>query len=223
MNYTDDAFSYFEHPDFVNRQKDLFKRNSMMKNLMRENDAFNIDNVFDADKHLEKQELPPVPNLDGKHWFSAFGANNPVPESISDTAAKTDTAAASNFLGTKGVGVPGAIAEFGMEGIKDFSSVSSSDGEAISNGLNLTMKGAQAGMAVAGPYGAAVGAGVGLVAGVYDGFADAGARGNEERKANKKLQEKEHTQLEQEQRQKDGLSSLENLTALRKQQERFIV
>lgn len=224
MNYATENFSWFESPDFKKNQDALLKRNDLFKNAIQQNEAFNIENVFDSSEHLKDEKLQ-TPNLTGNDQFSAFAANNPIPKDLFGTEKleTTDAAAKTNALGTQGQGQAGAIAGFGMKGIEMLSSTSKSEGESITNGLDMTMKGAQAGMTVGGPVGAAVGAGLGLAVGIYDGFADAGKRGKAEREMLQKQKEKDHTVLEQEQRQKDGLDSLSNLSALRKQQENFII
>lgn len=223
MNYATENFSWFESPDFKKNQDALLKRNDLFKNAIQQNEAFNIENVFDSSEHLKDEKLQ-TPNLTGNDQFSAFAANNPIPKDLFGTKkSETTDEEETNMFGTQGEGEAESISSFGMKGIEMFSSTSKSEGESVANGLDMTMKGAQAGMSVGGPTGAAVGAGIGLAVGIYDGFADAGKRGKAEREMLQKQKEKDHTVLEQEQRQKDGLDSLSNLSALRKQQENFII
>lgn len=223
MNYPDDTFSWFENPDFTINQDTLIKRNNLLKNAITQNKAFDIDNVFNLNDHLKQEKLQ-VPNLTKEDQFSVFAMNNPIPKDLFGNDTKTvDIAKQTNMFGTKGEGTAGAVANFGMGAIDMFGSTSSSDGDAIGKGLDMTMKGAQAGMAVGGPVGAGVGAGIGAAIGIYDGFADGNKRDHMERHKNKMAQEKDHTELEQQQRQKDGLDSLTRLSELRKTEERYIL
>ena len=94
------------------------------------------------------------------------------------------TSGGLDFLGSKGTDVASTSVAAGMKALTMSQTTANNDGESVMNGLDMTMKGAQAGMAIGGPVGAGIGAGAGLINSVVDGFADANKRGRNERKAN---------------------------------------
>ena len=111
----------------------------------------------------------------------------------------------------------------GMKALTMSQTTANNDGESVMNGIDMTMKGTQAGMAIGGPWGAAIGGTVGLGYGIYDGFADANKRGRNERKANKEKFNENRLRREQEFRISEGEESLKKLSALRKSQMDYLI
>lgn len=111
---------------------------------------------------------------------------------------------------------------FGTQSYQALSTTSAGEGQSVANALNLTAQGANAGMAVAGPYGAAIGAGAGLLIGAIDGFSDAGKRGRMQRQANAKKFEIEKNNREAEYRRKDGLEANHRLKQLQEEQMKYL-
>jgi hypothetical protein len=111
----------------------------------------------------------------------------------------------------------------GMKALTMSQTTANNDGESVMNGIDMTMKGAQAGMAIGGPWGAAIGGALGLGYGIYDGFADANKRGRNERNANKEKFNENRLRREQEFRISEGEESLKKLSALRKSQMDYLI
>ena len=128
-----------------------------------------------------------------------------------------------DFLGSKGTDVASTSVAAGMKALTMSQTTANNDGESVMNGIDMTMKGAQAGMAIGGPWGAAIGGAVGLGYGIYDGFADANQRGRNERKANKEKFNENRLRREQEFRISEGEESLKKLSALRKSQMDYLI
>lgn len=128
-----------------------------------------------------------------------------------------------DFLGSKGTDVASTSVAAGMKALTMSQTTANNDGESIINGIDMTMKGAQAGMAIGGPLGAGIGAGAGLVYSVVDGFADANKRGRNERNANKEKFNENRLRREQEFRISEGEESLKKLSALRKSQMDYLI
>ena len=128
-----------------------------------------------------------------------------------------------DFLGSKGTDVASSSVAAGMKALTMSQTTANNDGESVMNGIDMTMKGAQAGMAIGGPWGAAIGGGAGLIYGVVDGFADANKRGRNERKANKEKFNENRLRREQEFRISEGEESLKKLSALRKSQMDYLI
>ena len=128
-----------------------------------------------------------------------------------------------DFLGSKGTDVASTSVAAGMKALTMSQTTANNDGESVMNGIDMTMKGAQAGMAIGGPVGAGIGAGAGLIYGVVDGFADANKRGRNERKANKEKFNENRLRREQEYRMEEGKDSLESLSRLRKTQMNYLI
>lgn len=128
-----------------------------------------------------------------------------------------------DFLGSKGTDVASTSVAAGMKALTMSQTTANNDGESIMNGIDMTMKGAQAGMAIGGPWGAAIGGTLGLGYGIYDGFADANKRGRNERRANKKKFNENRLRREQEFRISEGEESLKKLSALRKSQMDYLI
>ena len=128
-----------------------------------------------------------------------------------------------DFLGSKGTDVASTSVAAGMKALTMSQTTANNDGESVMNGIDMTMKGAQAGMAIGGPWGAAIGGAVGLGYGIYDGFADANKRGRNERKANKEKFNENRLRREQEFRISEGEESLKKLSALRKSQMDYLI
>ena len=225
MNYQEDNYTWFDHPDFEKNQQELIGRTKALKGLGVKKDAFSLDSVFDANKAMPEAKLGALPNLTGNDQFKNFGIENPVPKDsgLLKTGAKSQKDFMGGALGAKGQDVAGSSIDFAKDAFQAFSTTSESEGESAANAFNLTAKGAKAGMAIGGPWGAAIGAGAGLLVGGYDYFHDFGSRNQNARNKNEKKFQGDHAKLEQETRQKDGLDSLTRLSALRKQQENYIV
>ena len=128
-----------------------------------------------------------------------------------------------DFLGSKGTDVASTSVAAGMKALTMSQTTANNDGESVMNGIDMTMKGAQAGMAIGGPWGAAIGGTLGLSYGIYDGFADANKRGRNERKANKEKFNENRLRREQEFRISEGEESLKKLSALRKSQMDYLI
>lgn len=128
-----------------------------------------------------------------------------------------------DFLGSKGTDVASTSVAAGMKALTMSQTTANNDGESVMNGIDMTMKGAQAGMAIGGPWGAAIGGTLGLGYGIYDGFADANKRGRNERKANKEKFNENRLRREQEFRISKGEESLKKLSALRKSQMDYLI
>ena len=128
-----------------------------------------------------------------------------------------------DFLGSKGTDVASTSVAAGMKALTMSQTTANNDGESVMNGIDMTMKGTQAGMAIGGPWGAAIGGAVGLGYGIYDGFADANKRGRNERKANKEKFNENRLRREQEFRISEGEESLKKLSALRKSQMDYLI
>lgn len=128
-----------------------------------------------------------------------------------------------DFLGSKGTDVASTSVAAGMKALTMSQTTANNDGESVMNGIDMTMKGAQAGMAIGGPVGAGIGGGAGLIYGVVDGFADANKRGRNERKANKEKFNENRLRREQEYRMEEGKDSLESLSRLRKAQMNYLI
>lgn len=111
----------------------------------------------------------------------------------------------------------------GMKALTMSQTTANNDGESVMNGIDMTMKGTQAGMAIGGPWGAAIGGALGLGYGIYDGFADANKRDRNERRANKERFNKNRLRREQEFRISEGEESLKKLSALRKSQMDYLI
>lgn len=111
----------------------------------------------------------------------------------------------------------------GMKALTMSQTTASNDGESVMNGIDMTMKGAQAGMAIGGPWGAAIGAGAGVVYSVIDGLGDAFKRGRNERNALKEKFNENRLRREQEFRISEGEESLKKLSALRKSQMDYLI
>ena len=128
-----------------------------------------------------------------------------------------------DFLGSKGTDVASTSVAAGMKALTMSQTTANNDGESVMNGIDMTMKGAQAGMAIGGPVGAGIGAGAGLIYGVVDGFTDANKRGRNERKANKEKFNENRLRREQEFRISEGKDSLESLSRLHKAQMDYLI
>ena len=128
-----------------------------------------------------------------------------------------------DFLGSKGTDVASTSVAAGMKALTMSQTTANNDGESVMNGIDMTMKGTQAGMAIGGPWGAAIGGTLGLGYGIYDGFADANKRGRMEREEHKKRFNENRARREQEFRISEGEESLKKLSALRKSQMDYLI
>lgn len=126
-------------------------------------------------------------------------------------------------LGSRGMDIASSSVSAGMKALTMSQTTANNDGESIMNGIGMTMTGAQAGMAIGGPWGAAIGGALGLGYSVFDGFGDAFKRGRDERNANKKKFNENRLRREQEFRISEGEESLKKLSALRKSQMDYLI
>lgn len=246
-----ERYSYFETPDFLKKQNELEVLTGKLgeaKNMFEKNkfeDPYNFDlDFFSKEKKLDlgigknpnyKNPLTASNDADITQGLDNMGlsvaSEGVTGETDSLFKRSTDTIKekGNNFLdgmlGEKGGAsdIATASAAFGSSALTSATTVANNDGESIMKGLDLTMKGAQAGMTIGGPVGAGIGAGVGFIYGAVDGFTDANKRGRNERNANKEAFETQRTRREQEQRMADGKDSLEKLTALRKAQLGYMI
>lgn len=123
-----------------------------------------------------------------------------------------------NAAGTAMAGIGLATSTFNAT-----KNTSQSEKESIAGAADLTLKSAQLGLQLGGPWGAAIGGAAGLTYGVIDGFADANKRGKMEREANKKKFLEDKMKREQEYRISEGEDSLQKLTRLRKAQMDYLI
>lgn len=113
-------------------------------------------------------------------------------------------------------------AVFGMGIAQNMTSVAGSQAESWQQTGQTTIQGAELGMKVAGPWGAAIGAGVGLVAGVVDYFGDTAKRNAIERKSINENNEKIETQREAQSSLAKKESQIDKMIGLRKSQLNYI-
>lgn len=125
--------------------------------------------------------------------------------------------------GGSGMDIASTSIAAGMKALTMSQTTANNDGESVMNGIDMTMKGTQAGMAIGGPVGAAIGGGAGLIYSIYDGFADANKRGRMERENAKKQFNEKRARREQEFRISEGEESLKKLSALRKSQMDYLI
>ena len=154
---------------------------------------------------------------------SIFESFQPSDVNLKSELPSENASGGLDFLGSKGTDVASSSVAAGMKALTMSQTTANNEGESIMNGLDMTMKGAQAGMAIGGPWGAAIGGGAGLVYGVIDGFGDANKRGRNERNANKKKFNENRLRREQEFRISEGEESLKKLSALRKSQMDYLI
>ena len=154
---------------------------------------------------------------------SVFESFQPEDVNLKSELPSENASGGLDFLGSKGTDVASTSVAAGMKALTMSQTTANNEGESIMNGLDMTMKGAQAGMAIGGPWGAAIGGGAGLVYGVIDGFGDANKRGRNERKANKEKFNENRLRREQEFRISEGEESLKKLSALRKSQMDYLI
>ena len=154
---------------------------------------------------------------------SIYESFQPKDINLKSELPSENTSGGLDFLGSKGTDVASTSVAAGMKALTMSQTTANNDGESIMNGIDMTMKGTQAGMAIGGPLGAGIGAGAGLIYGVVDGFADANKRGRNERNANKKKFNENRLRREQEFRIAEGEDSLKNLTRLRKAQMDYLI
>ncbi len=237
MDYINDTYSWFDDPEFKKNQESLLERNNDIKDIMKKNDAFDMDNVFNSKDHLQDQNLK-VPNLTGNSQFSAFALNNPIPND-----AFVNNKIAENNKPITEVGMQKSDKDT-IESTKKFVTKIPVIGKFASFFKAIGDAGIKIGEVAAGEKGKDI------ATGVFDPFSAqvkvlkdddstflekataintpflAGFMGGANKtlkKEHERLWTLEHTKREQSQRQADGLQSLSNLTELRKQQEKFII
>ena len=221
----------FGDNEFKKRQDELQKMKFEMDDLQKSFDEMPGMKLGSYD--VTGRENPNPETTLGKTDLSELMKNDTVgsiyesfqPEDINlkSELPSENASGGLDFLGSKGTDVASTSVAAGMKALTMSQTTANNDGESIMNGIDMTMKGAQAGMAIGGPVGAGIGAGAGLIYGVVDGFADANKRGRNERKANKEKFNENRLRREQEFRISEGKDSLESLSRLRKAQMNYLI
>jgi hypothetical protein len=129
----------------------------------------------------------------------------------------------SNFLGTQGQNEGGSIMGLVQNVATTATTKTTSAAQGASNILNTTMSGAQAGMAVGGPWGATIGAGAGLIYSGIDTAMDMQDARRDERNNYKQERELLKTKREQDYKMQEGEMALSNLKKLREAQSNFSI
>ena len=124
----------------------------------------------------------------------------------------------------KGVTTDSVIqtAGLGLEIAQGFSTTSGSESEGWMQAGQWGLKGAEIGMSVGGPWGAAIGGVVGAGAGIYDAIADSGKRNAKKRKTVDAQNDSLFTKRELEGSMKADEKRIKQLTNLRKNQLNYI-
>ena len=160
-------------------------------------------------------------SISGEAGAESLGGLDSLLGGLKSGGAEGSTDALASASG--GMDIASTSVAAGMKALTMSQTTANNDGESVMNGIDMTMKGAQAGMAIGGPWGAAIGGTLGLGYGIYDGFADANQRGRNERNANKKKFNENRLRREQEFRISEGEESLKKLSALRKSQMDYLI
>ena len=160
-------------------------------------------------------------SISGEAGAESLGGLDSLLGGLKSGGAEGSTDALASASG--GMDIASSSVAAGMKALTMSQTTANNDGESVMNGIDMTMKGAQAGMAIGGPVGAAIGGGAGLIYGVVDGFTDANKRGRNERKANKEKFNENRLRREQEFRISEGEESLKKLSALRKSQMDYLI
>ena len=160
-------------------------------------------------------------SISGEAGAESLGGLDSLLGGLKSGGAEGSTDALASASG--GMDIASSSVAAGVKALTMSQTTANNDGESVMNGIDMTMKGAQAGMAIGGPVGAGIGAGAGLIYGVVDGFTDANKRGRNERKANKEKFNENRLRREQEYRMEEGKDSLESLSRLRKSQMNYLI
>ena len=220
----------FGDDEFVKRQKELQQMKFGLDDLQKSFDEMPGMKLGTYD--VTGKENPNPETTLGKTDLSELMKSDTVgsiyesfqPKDINLKSKTSENASGGlDFLGTKGTDVASSSVAAGMKALTMSQTTANNDGESIMSGLDMTMKGAQAGMAIGGPWGAAIGAGAGVVYSVIDGLGDANKRGRNERNAAKKKFNENRLRREQEFRISEGEESLKKLSALRKSQMDYLI
>ena len=221
----------FGDNEFVKRQKELQQMKFGLDDLQKSFDK--MPGIKLGSYDVTGRENPNPETTLGKIDLSELMKNDTVgsiyesfqPEDINlkSELPSENASGGLDFLGSKGTDVASTSVAAGMKALTMSQTTANNDGESVMNGIDMTMKGAQAGMAIGGPWGAAIGGALGLGNGIYDGFADANKRGRNERKANKEKFNENRLRREQEFRISEGKDSLESLSRLRKAQMNYLI
>ena len=221
----------FEDDEFKKRQAELKKMKFGLDDLQKSFDEMPGMKLGSYD--VTGRENPNPETTLGKTDLSELMKNDTVgsiyesfqPEDVNlkSELPSENASGGLDFLGSKGTDVASTSVAAGMKALTMSQTTANNDGESVMNGIDMTMKGTQAGMAIGGPWGAAIGGTLGLGYGIYDGFADANKRGRNERKANKEKFNENRLRREQEFRISEGEESLKKLSALRKSQMDYLI
>lgn len=221
----------FGDDEFVKRQKELQQMKFGLDDLQKSFDEMPGMKLGSYD--VTGRENPNPETTLGKTDLSELMKNDTVgsiyesfqPEDVNlkSELPSENASGGLDFLGSKGTDVASTSVAAGMKALTMSQTTANNDGESVMNGIDMTMKGTQAGMAIGGPWGAAIGGALGLGYGIYDGFADANKRGRNERKANKEKFNENRLRREQEFRISEGEESLKKLSALRKSQMDYLI
>ena len=221
----------FGDDEFVKRQKELQQMKFGLDDLQKSFDEMPGIKIGSYD--LTGRENPNPETTLGITDFSKLMKNDTVgsiyesfqPKDINlkSELPSENASGGLDFLGSKGTDVASTSVAAGMKALTMSQTTANNDGESVMNGIDMTMKGAQTGMAIGGPLGAGIGAGAGLIYSVVDGFSDANKRGRMEREAAKKQFNEKRARREQEFRISEGEESLKKLSALRKSQMDYLI
>ena len=160
-------------------------------------------------------------SISGEAGAESLGGLDSLLGGLKSGGAEGSTDALASASG--GMDIASSSVAAGMKALTMAKTTSNNDGESVMNGIDMTMKGTKAGMAIGGPWGAAIGGTLGLSYGIYDGFADANKRGRNERNANKEKFNENRLRREQEFRISEGEDALKNLSKLRKAQMDYLI
>lgn len=221
----------FGDDEFVKRQKELQQMKFGLDDLQKSFDEMPGMKLGSYD--VTGRENPNPETTLGKTDLSGLMKSDTVgsvfesfkPEDVNLESGLPSESASGilGFLGSKGTDVASTSFSAGMKALTMSQTTANNDGESIMSGIDMTMKGAQAGMAIGGPLGAGIGAGAGVVYSVIDGLGDAFKRGRNERNDNKKKFNENRLRREQEFRISEGEESLKKLSALRKSQMDYLI
>ncbi len=160
-------------------------------------------------------------SISGEAGAESLGGLDSLLGGLKSGGAEGSTDALASASG--GMDIASSSVAAGMKALTMAKTTSNNDGESVMNGIDMTMKGTKAGMAIGGPWGAAIGGAVGLGYGIYDGFADANQRGRNERNEAKEKFKENKLRREQEFRISEGEDALKNLSKLRKAQMDYLI
>ena len=184
----------FGDDEFVKRQKELQQMKFGLDDLQK---SFNeMPGIKFGTYDVTGRENPNPETTLGKVDFSKliksdtvgsiYESFQPKDINLKSELPSENASGGLDFLGSKGTDVASTSVAAGMKALTMSQTTANNDGESVMNGIDMTMKGTQAGMAIGGPWGAAIGGALGLGYGIYDGFADANKRGRNKEELIKK-------------------------------------